>query len=674
MVSAQQPVTQEPTPPNLLVIKITEADSTSYGIELLDGMSVVLAAGTLTLPLPAFGAENLGPPDQQIREAVLGVYAPGAGRVATIGSYLFGLLTAAGVGSVWQMARANAPGSLTVLDIRVKELARLPWELLTDDGVPVVLPPGGLIRGRFPFAEPPEPVESPLRVLVVVGSAQPQLAAQAEVAAIQRALAELPWRAHTEVLVEPSSDDFYKRIEQLQPHVLHFTGHGRYAPGTNSPVLDLTDALTGIGWTLSAMEIRAGLLNWVPRVMVLNACRTAEVAEQNGVWSLAEASADATIPAVVCMQGLVDSVVAVMFSDAFYRALNTGHQVDVAVAIARRSIVRLLDLDHRDWALPVLHLRVAPAAVLPMTYALSEDERAELARVPEFAEVRGLVDRDQQRWDMWRTMDPPPDQPKKGLVTVTGAIAAGRTRLVYSVLLNCAGRGHQVRYVDLGRTRRMSWIEVLYAVRDGAASAGSTLQDPLPPAAFTDFNREISRLAAGQEPQDGDQAPAVAPCPNFTAATEHAPVYAQRIVVRFVEALQRVARDRPLTVAIDHLGGVNQGGVIAEQVTSHLSPLLFGPAARGELGSVRLVVVLRDEDSDLLTYDVRQLMHEVTVRGFHRRLYPFLQREHFARAGHEDAAWGQFETLLDVYSGYVEDSWYPVWFSRFNDVVKAALR
>jgi hypothetical protein len=661
--------------PDLLVLRMTEAGAGGCRVELLDAQSGQLAAGTLALPLPVLGAGQAGSPDRQIREAVLGTYVPGAGRIAAIGKYLLQLLTDGGVGSAWQQARADAPGSLTVLDIRVREIARLPWELLTDNGVPVVLPPGGgLVRARFPFAAAPEPTESPLRVLVVVGSAQPQLAAEAEVAAIQRALSDSPWRAHTEVLVEPSRAEFYERVEQLQPHVLHFIGHGRFAPGTESPVLDLMDAETGDRWTLSETDIRAGLLNWVPRILVLNACRTAEVAEQSGVWSIAEASTAAGMPAVVCMQGLVDSGVAVRFSDEFYRALNAGDRVDVAVATARRSIVRALDLDRRDWALPVLHLRVAPAAVLPLTCGLTDQERADLALVPEFAEVRRLVDRDLQRRDMWWTMDPPAAGLPKGLVAVTGAVAAGRTRLVYSALLTCAGRGHQVRYVDLGGARRMSWIEVLYAIRDGAPSAGSALRAPLPAEAFSVFNREIERLAAGHEPRKDDPVPGVPPCPDFTAATEHAPTYARRIAIRFIEALRQVAADRPLTVAIDHLGGVNQGGVVAEQVTSHLSPLLFSPAGRGELSPVRLVVVLRDEECDLLTHDVRQLMHEVVVPGLHRRLYPFLQREHFARAGHEDAAWPRYEGLLAAFLGLIEDKWYPRLFGQFDEMVRGTKR
>lgn len=664
-------MTAPPGAPSLLAIRISVGETGDrYQAELLTGAGDRLAAGTFDLLLPNFGDGSPEPAEQQIREAVLGAYTPGPGRIAMIGTYLAELLNTAGIGAAWHEARKALPAALTVLDIRVAELARLPWELLTDAGVPVAMTKPGLVRGRFPLTVAPGPAPTPIRVLILVGSAKRDLSAESEVAAIQRALACRPWQAHAEVLVEPSVTEFYNRVEELRPDVLHFIGHGRCAPGRGEPVLDLTDADTGEAWSLSAADIRSGSLRWMPRVLVLNACRTAELSDQAGVWSIADAAMEAGALAVVCMQGLVDSQLAVRFSDEFYRELNAGSRVDQAVAQARSIIGRGPARERRDWGLPVLHLGAPPAEVLPIDCPLTDADRQRLTVVPEFVDARRLVDRDVQRRNMWLT-----DGVGRGLVAVSGAAKMGRTRLVHAALLTCAGQGHHVRYTDLGEARRLTWVEALYAIRDGLPASGSALRDPLPAPAFADFNREIVRLAAGQEPQPGDPTPAEPPRPPFTAATEYAPAFAQRIADRFLQALGRVAADRPLTIAIDHIGGVHQGGVVAEQVASHLSPLLLRPAARGDLGSVRLILVLRDEERDLLTPDVQTLMYEVRVPGFDRRLYPFLQREHFARAGHADDTWHRYEPLVEVAQvGLIEEDWGPHWFTWFDQAVKGGAR
>jgi hypothetical protein len=662
-------VDQAPT----LVIRITESDADSFRLELADGAGSRLAAGTLARRLPPFVAGQDEDPEPLIRQAVLERYGAGAGKVETIGAYLFRLLADGGIGEAWHRARAAAPGARTVLDIRARAMARLPWELLTDDGLPAVLPPGGgLVRGEFPFRPAPAPAspagQGPLRVLIVAGSAEPDLCAEAEVAAIQRALSGQPWRVHTEVLVEPSREEFYARAGQLKPHVLHFLGHGRYAAGTTTAVLAMKNAATGEAWSVSATDIRMGLLGFVPRLLVLNACRGAEIDLQNGVWGVVQAGIAVHMPAIVAMQGLVDSAVAVRFSDAFYGAVIAGEPVDVAVARARLDIIQAIGAEQRDWALPVLYLSTDPAEVLPVTCGLTDDERETLRRVEEFEEMRKLVDRDEQRRTMWWAMDLPDGRPA-GLFAVSGPEKAGRTRLAYSALLTSAGRGHHARYVDLRSVRRMSWLEVLYAIRDGQAG-GSSLRSPLPAAAFAEFNREIERLSAGQEPRADDPVPAVPPKPRFVATGEHALSFAQRIFTRFAEALTKAAEDRPLTVAIDHLSIGAQGGVLPEEVLSHLSPMLFAPAARGELRRVRLIVVLRDDERDLLGAPVRELMQRVEVTGFSRRLFFFLHRERYARSGHPDDAWVKFDKILRVVAEDLDEFWLPSSFDWLDTAVK----
>jgi hypothetical protein len=652
----------------VLVLEITERVAAGYPVRLLED-GAVLATGTIPELLPLVRERPFA---QLAREIVVDEYRPPPDVVAAVSSALFGLLSDGGVGPAWQAARSRSQGTTTLLDVR-GELAQLPWELTTVDGRRPALD-GGLTRVHLPLDQPAGAEPSPLRVLVVVGDTDPKLNADAEVAAIQRALAPRAWRAHSEVLIEPSSGDFYDRVADLKPHILHFIGHGGLANDSETPVLKLVSSATREPWDISADKIRTGLLGWIPSLLVLNACRSGDLSAQAGVWSVAEAAIDAGMSAVLCMQGLVDSEIAVLFSGVFYGALNAGEPIDAAVTKARMRIAQQGDLRRRDWALPALHLRVPVAGILPVSCALTHEEIERLGQIPEFTEVPRLVDRDLQRRQMWGTFDPTATDggSPHGLVAVTGQVDAGRTRLVYSSLLTCASRGHAVRYLDFFGTRRMSWIKVLYAIRDGLAVGGSGLRAALPADAFAVFNREIGALAEGRAPRDGEPVPEQPPCPEFAAGTEHAPEYTRRIFARFIEALRTAAADKPLTLALDHLVGV--GGVIGDELTTVLSPYLLGPAARGELLPVRLIVVLGDEEVSLLAPEVRATVHEVKVPGIEQRLYPFLQREHYARAGHDDAMWSRFLPVVTAYQDLVGENWYPHWFGDFDRVVRRSLR
>ena len=652
-----------------LVLEIADRVAAGYPMRLLaDG--AVRAEGTIPAAMPTVNGQAL---DKIGREAVIGQYRPTPATVADVGAALFQLLADGGVGEAWRQARAGNRGLATFLDVRAPELAQLPWELAIVDGRRPALD-GGLIRVHLPFQAPAGDEPSPLRMLIVVGDTDPALVADAEVAAIQRALATRSWRVHTEVLIEPSTGEFYDRVAALKPHVLHFIGHGGLGTDSVTPVLELVSSATREPWDVSAEDVRNGLLGWTPSLLVLNACRTGDLAGQAGVWSVAEAAVEAGVAAVVCMQGLVDSEIAVLFSDVFYGALNDGEPVDAAVARARMRIAQRGDLRRRDWALPTVHLSVPAARALPVHCGLSDAEIARLSAIPEFTEVPRLVDRDLQRRQMWGTIGPTmPHVGEHGLVTVTGRLDAGRTRLVYSSLLTCATRGHEVRYLDFSGRTRMSWIEVLYAIRDGLSAGDSALRAALPGDAFADFNREIGALAAGRDPQPGDPAPAEPPRPAFTDATEHAPAYTRRIFARFIEALRKVAAERPLTIALDHLVGA--GAAMEGELTSTFCPYLLGPAALGELLPVRLVLVLDDKDYGWLTPPVRAMMHEVRVPGIEQRLYPFLQREHYARNGHADALWSKFTKLVGAYTDMVGEVWYPAeWFPDFERAVNRTIQ
>jgi CHAT domain-containing protein len=98
-----------------------------------------------------------------------------------------------------------------------------------------------------------------------------------------------------------------------------------------------------------------------PRLLVLNACRTAEV---NGGETLAglvpTLIAGTGLMAVVGMQYPVGEGAAV-FSSTFYPALARAQTLDYAVARAREAMRR--EIEGRDWTAPVLYMQVADGMI-----------------------------------------------------------------------------------------------------------------------------------------------------------------------------------------------------------------------------------------------------------------------------------------------------------------------
>lgn len=141
-------------------------------------------------------------------------------------------------------------------------------------------------------------------------------------------------------------------------HVVHFMGHGEFAPGR------------GDGWLL--FEDESGRPDQVPgrhladelrdcpslRLVLLNACST-------GCWTalggnpfagVATALVLAGVPAVVAMRAPISNRAAVTFSSELYRHLAHGDPLDAAVAEGRLAVQRQ-DRESDEWSIPVLFLR-----------------------------------------------------------------------------------------------------------------------------------------------------------------------------------------------------------------------------------------------------------------------------------------------------------------------------
>lgn len=151
--------------------------------------------------------------------------------------------------------------------------------------------------------------------------------------------------------------------------VFHFAGHGQ-AGG-----LELQD-INGQLEHLSAGSISDVIARPVPRLVVLNCCRSSMGSDSRG-FSVAHAFLDRGVPATVAMHGDLSDASALLFSRCLYPSLIAGFDIETAVQQARCRM--RFDGRHRlSWFLPVLWSRTATSFCL--VDANSTGEQAEVAR------------------------------------------------------------------------------------------------------------------------------------------------------------------------------------------------------------------------------------------------------------------------------------------------------
>ncbi len=242
----------------------------------------------------------------------------------------------------------------------MKEVASLPWELITKEGsnVPLVLSKQTVLVRSLSVPQPtePAPFEPPLRILVV--SANPKdtqrLDLSEERERIQRTWGKLPG-----VRVEfagPTYDSVREYLAGEDPHVVHFMGHGEFDAERGGTLLfeDENGNADFVGGDrlqiLFSDETRLQLV-------FLNACKTAADRNSESLDPFAGVAASLIqigVTAVVAMQFPISDDAAVKFSDTFYKHIAAGDPVDTAVAHARRA---LYGAKKTEWVTPVLFMR-----------------------------------------------------------------------------------------------------------------------------------------------------------------------------------------------------------------------------------------------------------------------------------------------------------------------------
>ncbi len=332
--------------------------------------------------------------------------ARGDARIAPLvahGQRLFGYLFGDGAGLSAYLKHdplARSRGARIVLALRPEAAALwgVPWEYL-HDGREFLAVSGRFSVARMPWALrelKPAPTPLPLRILVVVSAPKGllDLDTEKEIAFIQDALDDAirEDKVRLDFLEEATLDSLQYALRDVEPHVIHYTGHGAFGRlcsrcgWLNHPRADACEGcrndLENVEPTsYLALEDDEGRAHNVGaqliaplrqarnlRLVFLSGCQTARTNARDAFAGVATGLLDAQIPAVLAMQFSILDESAIALAKAFYTALGRGDALEIALSEARLALKNRADGPGNDWGIPALYLRshnlrlIAPGA------------------------------------------------------------------------------------------------------------------------------------------------------------------------------------------------------------------------------------------------------------------------------------------------------------------------
>lgn len=182
---------------------------------------------------------------------------------------------------------------------------------------------------RYVVVQPPKP--EVLRVLYLTsnpGGGVELLRTEAEVRAVQQELRGAVHRDLIDVQMRSAAgpDDLLQGINDVRPHVVHFSGHG----GGGGILFDSgdIDSPTGIEMDYTTLSAFLSATDQPPKLLVLNGCDTLE-----GGDVLLHA-----VPVVIAMSDTISDLAASVFAAKFYGAIASAQSVGTALKQGKAAL------------------------------------------------------------------------------------------------------------------------------------------------------------------------------------------------------------------------------------------------------------------------------------------------------------------------------------------------
>ena len=255
-------------------------------------------------------------------------------------------------------------------------LWKLPWEYL-HDGNDFVALTGRFLLGRKPegLAEiDPEPTALPLKVLIIIAapSGVAELNTEHELALIQEALDDGVRAGHIDIdyLEDATLDQIDETVRTVNPHVIHYTGHGGYDREKQASFLALEndDGKLHRAYADELAPIVREADNL--RLLFLSGCQTAQTGADDAFAGVATGLLNVGVPAVIAMQFSILDSSATNLAKRVYQALANGETPAGALYRGRQTLRR--GNPGFDWGIPSLYLRAQRMQLVDPTATVAE--------------------------------------------------------------------------------------------------------------------------------------------------------------------------------------------------------------------------------------------------------------------------------------------------------------
>jgi CHAT domain len=308
-------------------------------------------------------------------------------------------------------------------DQEAKNLSVLPWEFLYMPSIPgregksgnfLVSEEVDLILTRF--IQPSDAIKNfearkeQLRILIV--TAQPDGWGSVDINGIQELKTKLTEnsgekRIDVKVEYDLTLEKLKTKVEEFQPHILHFIGHGK--DGMIVLIRDEEDQVYDIDkggkqpHLVNNEELKQLFLIYKPRLIFLQACQGAApnlapeaTLSVDRFKSAARVLVEADIPAVVAMQYSITNEDAKAFTKTVYEQLSQGKEVDEAVKVGRIKLgsTRRPYWGHPRFGTPVVYLQSDKAII---EFSDEEQENISAKIACPYAGCTSRVDRNGSR-------------------------------------------------------------------------------------------------------------------------------------------------------------------------------------------------------------------------------------------------------------------------------------
>ena len=283
----------------------------------------------------------------------------------------------------------------------------LPWEIMHDkreEGQTLALAAQSFVRSQSNLPPPllQGPPSETFHILLIISRPEgtdeiPFLEEARPLLDIVRAYGN---RVRVDVLRPPTIDQL-RRVLRGKPgfyHMVHFDGHGSYAPGlTNEKVPAFANEgyllfETNVGkiQLVSGFHIRQTLLDCRVPILLLNACQSGMSRTDISTPSVALRLLRAGVGGVIAMSYSVYVPTATQFMRRLYAGLVQGEALGIAVHAARKHLATHAErptisgnLPLQDWVVPILfegepvapltHLQALPDTLAPESGFMGRD-------------------------------------------------------------------------------------------------------------------------------------------------------------------------------------------------------------------------------------------------------------------------------------------------------------